>query len=499
MKQRPSESEMSNLKKIFYCALLIIPPLTSRAQIPFDPQILINGISDLAKDSAYKLCIKEITVKGTRKTKDYIILREIHFKTGDSLDISQLHAELQKARQQVYNTTLFNAVQIEANANNEDQLSIKVHVKERWYVYPVPQFQLVDRNFNVWTKTFKNSLDRVNYGLKFVHYNLSGRRDQLRIYLLNGYSRNISFSYTAPYSNPSLTEGFTIGSGFTQNREIAYKTSSDNYVTFYPVDSATKARSEFVRRGWFINTGYIIRKGLFKKHIFTVGYTYLKVADSVITAKYNPNYFKDPVNAKGYIDLVYTCQYLNVDNVLYALKGTNAFYSILKRGFGFKGGLNMLSVEGGVNKYYPLGKNWYTSFQLYGKIKLPFDQAYINQRGLGYGETYLRGLEYFVVDGVSMVLLRSTLKKKLISFSVPSPIFHKVVNRIPFAIFAKTYGDLGYVYNKRSFYSYLNNRLLYTGGIGLDILTLYDINLRLEYSFNQLNQKGLFFHSQSGF
>ena len=39
----------------------------------------------------------------------------------------------------------------------------------------------------------------------------------------------------------------------------------------------------------------------------------------------------------------------------------------------------------------------------------------------------------------------------------------------------------------------------YTGGFGIDILTLYDLNLRLEYSFNQLNENGLFLHTKGGF
>ena len=70
---------------------------------------------------------------------------------------------------------------------------------------------------------------------------------------------------------------------------------------------------------------------------------------------------------------------------------------------------------------------------------------------------------------------------------------------IPFTFFAKTYADLGYEYNKKEFAANLNNKLLYTGGFGIDILTFYDVNLRFEYSFNQLNQKGLFLHTQSGF
>jgi hypothetical protein len=45
----------------------------------------------------------------------------------------------------------------------------------------------------------------------------------------------------------------------------------------------------------------------------------------------------------------------------------------------------------------------------------------------------------------------------------------------------------------------LGNRFLYTSGFGIDILTLYDFNLRVEYSFNQLGEKGLFLHAKGGF
>ena len=159
----------------------------------------------------------------------------------------------------------------------------------------------------------------------------------------------------------------------------------------------------------------------------------------------------------------------------------------------------MLSVEAGYNKYFNLGKNWYSSIQLNGKIKLPFDQAYINQRGLGYGENYLRGLEYYVIDGVVTGLVKTTLKKKIISFNVPFPFFPKLLNKIPFTFFAKTYTDVGYALTKDKYATNLSNRLLYSGGFGIDILTLYDINLRFEYSFNQLGKNGLFLHNQSGF
>jgi len=40
---------------------------------------------------------------------------------------------------------------------------------------------------------------------------------------------------------------------------------------------------------------------------------------------------------------------------------------------------------------------------------------------------------------------------------------------------------------------------LATAGIGLDILTLYDIHIRLDYSLNQLGQKRLAVNNRSGF
>jgi hypothetical protein len=118
---------------------------------------------------------------------------------------------------------------------------------------------------------------------------------------------------------------------------------------------------------------------------------------------------------------------------------------------------------------------------------------------LGYGDNYLRGLEYLVIDGTATALLKSTLKRKVADFKVPLPFKLKSLSYIPFTIFVKTYADLGYAFNKQEFASNLNNTLLYSGGFGIDILTFYDVNLRFEYSFNQLGQKGLFLHTQSGF
>jgi outer membrane protein assembly factor BamA len=483
---------MPGHKKIFYCICLFFSSSVAVGQ----NNILLSNTLQPFQDSSAKLYIKNIVVKGNKRTKEYIILREIQFQKGDSLVISTINQQLEQARQQVYNTTLFSEVKFETVILSAFDMIVIVDVKERWYIYPVPQFKPVDRNFNEWIKTYNASLKRVNYGLKFVHYNLTGRRDQLRIFLLTGFSRDFSFSYNAPYSNSKLTEGFVVSAGYSQKKEIPYKTDFNNNLLFFTSDSL---RSSSVGSSLYVSAGYSMRKGFFNKHNFNAAFSRSTISDSILLPKNNPNYFNNNKTSANIFEVSYSYQHANVNNVLYATKGKTSFLAISKRGLGFTGGINALTVEAGLNKYYDLGKKWYSSIQLNGKIRLPLYQAYINQRGLGYGDSYLRGLEYLVIDGVGTALIKSTLKYKIAEFKIPLPFKIKSLPYIPFTIFAKTYADLGYAFNKKEFVSNLNNKLLYTGGFGVDILTFYDVNLRLEYSFNQLNQKGLFLHTQSGF
>lgn len=483
---------MNDLKKIIYCCFFILSCFLSYAQKSKTAYITLSDTSLLSGNLTSKVFVKDLLVTGTKKTRIDIVYREIQFKKGDSLVIADLQKELEQARFQIYNTTLFNDVKFELVALDSANVSITVYLTERWYFYPIPQFQLVDRNFNDWYKTHHASFDRVNYGIKLVHYNLTGRRDQLRVYLINGYTRNISFSYSNPYSSHSLNEGVIIGAGYSRNREIPYKTDSLNKTLFYK-------KSYFTKNTLYANAGFTIRRGLFIKHIFSVNFTHQKVDDSIINIKYNPNFYKDPVSTVDIVDFNYVLQYANVNNGSYPLTGKTAFLAIQKRGLGFTGGINMFTLEAGINTYFELGSNWFSSIQVNGKIKLPFEQAYVNQRGLGYGENYLRGLEYYVIDGVATALVKSTLKKKLLAFYIPFPFLPKLLTKIPFTVFAKTYADAGYAYNKKTTCTSLNNRILYSGGFGIDILTLYDINLRFEYSFNQLKENGLFLHNQSGF
>ncbi len=480
---------MSFLKKIYLICLL---PVIAANAVAQNVEVSIQPVDNLSFapfDSSAKVVVRKIIIAGNNKTKDYMILREIQFKPGDSLIIGTLNHTFQLASQQVYNSTLFHEVKVELAMISAFEIDVIVTVIERWYLFPTPQFQIVDRSFNEWLVRYKGNLSRVNYGVKFIHYNISGRRDPIRLYLINGYTKNISFSYSQPYSNLALTQGFGFGGGFSQNREIAYKTSTDNKILFFK-------NKDFVKKNIYLNMSLRLQKGILFRHIFNIAYSRLTISDSVISAAYNPNYFNISATTRSLIDLSYTYQYTNVNNIDYPLKGLTGYLTLSKRGFSISGGTNLFFIEGAYNKYWAHQNNWFSSLQFIGNIKLPFDQPYINQRAIGYGNANLRGLEYYVIDGVAFGIIKSTLKKKLFSFSIHMPFKSRIIPALPFTVFAKTYADAGFAYNKKKYDTNLNNRFLYSGGFGIDILTLYDINLKIEYSLNQLGQRALFFESR---
>jgi hypothetical protein len=470
-----------NLKPAFLLAQTIVPS--------FETDILIHN----PIDSNSKLKVIAININGNKKTKTYIILNEIQFKVGDSVIAGNLYENLLSAKQQVYNTSLFTDVAITPTLLEGSQVIINVSVKEKWYIFPTPQFQMVDRNFNEWVKIYHASLDRVIYGAKFAHYNFSGRRDQLRIYLLNGYARNIAFSYIAPASNKKLTDGFGILASYTQNREVPYKTAYNNELLQY------KNEKKFIRSIFNTTLSYSVRKNLFKTQVYSIGYSNINATDSLISSAYNPSYFNTGKSAAKFLDFSYYYQYIKTNNNKYPLSGTSYSLLFLKRGLQFTGGVNKFSIDGTFSKYLKHKNNWYSSLELSGKLKLPFTQPYLNQKALGYKEFYLRGLEYYVVDGVATSLAKYTLRKQVISFNIPLPFHVKTIPNIPITIFAKAYADVGYSYSKQANDSYLNNRFLYTEGLGMDILTVYDLSFRVEFSFNQLGENGLFLHAKVGF
>lgn len=104
--------------------------------------------SDQLPDSSSKYIIKEIITDGNKITKRSIILRELTFSTGDTLAGTILEEKIEKSRENLLNTTLFNFVTFRTVPFDENNIYVIITLDERWYIWPNPIFEHADRNLS---------------------------------------------------------------------------------------------------------------------------------------------------------------------------------------------------------------------------------------------------------------------------------------------------------------------------------------------------------------
>ena len=441
--------------------------------------------SSAQNNNATLFIVGKITIEGNKRTKPYIIERELPFKRGDSIYLPELVKGFETSRRQLMNTTLFNDVMVALQSFRGYYVDVIISVKERWYIFPLPYLKPVDRNLTEWA-TQGLGFDRLNYGFKFTHYNFTGRNDKLKLWLITGYTKQIQFQYEQPYADKHLKHGYKVGVTYAFNKEVNYQTIS-NKQHFIDTLSGTKK--------WTANIEYTYRPKIKTIHAFRIGFVHQQVDSQIIAL--NPKYFNSFDNKISYPEISYSLSYNNVDYIPFPLTGWSGEVSLLRRGVNSE--VDMWQLGGKLTRSWRVAKKTYFGSQIFGVIRAPFNQPFINQRMLGYSDLYVRGLEKYVIDGVAATLLRQTLRYELFNFTVPTFVKSRSHDEVPFRIYPKVFFDYGYVYNKYFTNNSLVNRPLYSAGIGVDIVSFYDFVLRLDYSFNQLGENGLFLHLKNEF
>jgi hypothetical protein len=462
--------------------------LQAHSQAPADASITENPV---IQQSDGNYTIGGITIIGNKKTKDHIILREIPFKKGETYTLQVLVKKFEDARKQLYNTALFHTVLVAADHFDGNTVFVNIEVKERWYLFPLPFFKPVDRNINQWVVEQKASMDRVNYGIRVEYNNATGRNDKFRLWLVNGYTRQFSASYEKPYFDKQMKWGFSTGFGFGKNREVNYNTIDDKQVFI-------KDNNHYIRSFAGVNAQVSYRRAIKTKHIFGVAYNVEDVSDTIVSL--NPNYFKRGHSRIRVPAVYYNLNYFDLDYNPYPTRGYALQLALSKSGFDKVTNLWQMHVKAlGSWHLSPLS---FFSVAAYAGVKLPFHQPYFNSRFLGYNDVFLQGYEYYVIDGVAGGYLKATLARKFLDLSMKLPggkKKNKEPERIPFKLYGKIYGNTGYVHNPQPGENLLSNKMLYTGGLGIDIVTFYDITFKFEWTFNQLGQNGLFLHRKTIF
>jgi len=441
------------------------------------------------EDTISTVFVRHITLTGNVKTRNYIVRRDVPIQENQYISQNSLHQKLTIAKNNLVNSQLYVDVNISYIPICKDTIDINVQLKERWYIFPIPYLLYADRNFNQWWSEHKASLSRLNYGIEYTQNNVTGRNDKFNSTLITGYTQQVTFQYTFPYIDKKLRHGVFIGASYINAKELNYVSDADKQL-FYKQDN------RIVRAQSRINIGYTYRHAIKTQHTFTLSLLKEYITDSIRIR--NPNYINTTENTIIFPTFFYAFRYVDADYIPYPLNGGTVDISLLKKGYNNE--MNLLQIKLNAKRSWPLSwPKFYLHLQTAAMLKLPFHQPYYNQNLFGYDDFNLRGLEYYVVDGAAGGLLKITLKREVVSFHLNNKLFaSKTHDRIPIKIFFNAFTDIGYAYQPQKINSKLNNQLLYTGGLGVDIITVYDIVLNATYSLNQLGQHGIFLNYRIG-
>ncbi len=436
--------------------------------------------------------IDNIFVIGNKRTKESIILRELIVKKGMQINYNDLLKHMASDQKNIYNTRLFNTVTINALDLSKSQVDVVVQVDERWYTYPFPIFKIADRNFNDWLGNQGGDLSRVNYGGKFSQYNMRGRNEKLSISAQFGFTKNYSLSYRIPYIDRSQKNGLEFKVGYGERKSIAYSTI-DHKLIF-------NASENIQFKEIFSLITYTRRSLFYDFHRVVLEFNKSTISDSLLLL--NSRYFSNGQNEQQYIALKYAYTKDKRDVAAYPLNGYRIQGEISKIGLGLFNEIDILDIRLTYDRYFAIGKKFYLSIYSRGVASSPNNQSYRLFPSLGRQRDFIRGYELYLIEGSRYALNKMSFKKELLKGVRPMNMFGvKQFKTFPYALYLKTYFDVGYVnnFNEYEQSDRFTNKAIYGSGIGLDFVTLYDLVIRTEYSINDAKEHGFYFHFSKGF
>ncbi len=469
---------------VFVGTLLSSMTWALKAQVTLTSSPKIDSLH-LSKDVKW-LILHDIELLGNRITKPSIIYRELSIKVGDTLNLGKVDSLLDQNRNNVFNTNLFVSVRLDLVYQKPQHAILKIYLEERWYIFPGPIFELSDRNFNEWVRTYNADLNRTNYGMRISIENFRGRKEKLDAYAQFGFTKKFGFNYQIPYLNRKQVLGLGFNFVYGQNKSIAFR-SDEHQLSFYESEGIAFER-------YMGSVSLNRRVGIFDYHSIYTGFQSKSVEDSL--ARNNPRYFLNGKNVQRHFYLGYQYTHDTRDNRNYPLHGDVLGVQIQQNGLGIFGDLLQTQVAADYSFFTDLGHRFYASNRVKGLLLIQKNQPYTNAQALGYRQDVLRGFELYVIDGQGFFLNQNTLRYQVFDIEKKAKFIPvRQFQTIPLALYFTLYADAGYVSdsNFTDFSSRFSNKFIYSWGAGVDFVSFYNLILRFNYAFNSGGEGAVYF------
>ena len=440
--------------------------------------------------------INEIILNGNEITKSKVIIRELAFKKNEKIASNEIEEKIDKSKSNLTNLNLFNFIIISHEIVG-NKINFTIDLVERWYIWPYPILEISERNFNVWWDDFQSSnyqdFSRFNYGVFLNIENFRGLNELLHVKFRKGFKEHYMLRYEAPYLNKFKSFGLNTHIELFRRKKTYFRTV-DNQLQYFENDENTYTSNEFL-----FEFEIIYNKNLNTKHQLNFDYHNVKIDEEISVL--NPNYLLSGRAIKSTADF-YKISYQFIrekrDNNVYPTKG---YYIDFEIGKNIGSLINHFQFNNHFEKHFTLSDNFLIGSSLRSRITNSKQQAYFSAQTLGFDD-YVRGYEFYVVDGEDFYLSKTALKYAIIKNKKHDLPYLKMkqFKKSHFSLYATLFSDIGYAKNNTDYINNsLANSILWGRGFSIDYVTYYDKLLRIEFSINELGEKGVFLHFSNPF
>jgi outer membrane protein assembly factor BamA len=454
--------------------------------------LLVLSSTVRAQTDTTLLTVERIDVIGHKYTRNSFIFREINLKPGEKIRAYDLPLVLERNELRLLNSKVFNQVEITADQYHDgNKISLCIEGNEPRYTDFVPLIELADRNFNVWWRDYELSPRRVNVGGYLKHNNLTGQGDPIWVLLQFGYTNKYEVIYRLPFANRAKTIGFEAQFLFSRSKEVNYGSRENRQLFYFNPD-----QFQYFRRRAILQASY--KPQNLDALLFRLEYHFNNITDTV-ASELNPEFFGDGKTQQQYAAAAVSYERDARDIKPYPLRGSLFRLELKQSGIPFRDDLNLSTVSSTYRRYYSYTPKLSYEADLSGRVttfrKRP---PFVNYRALGFFDHYVRGYEFYVMDGLDFALIKQSVRYRIWRKPLIAPkgtVLIKGFREHPLRAYLATSVDLGFVNDPYlRAVNQLNNRPLLGYGIGVDFVYRYNTIVRLEISRNDLGQTGYYVH-----
>ncbi len=456
----------------FINRLLIVAAFLALA-LPDDAAARTSDILPVQDDStgADAVCvngftiISSITVTGNKKTKEKIILREVCFQAGDTIDAVLLPDYFVKSQNNLLKTSLFNYVTITPDYSVDGYTAVNINVEERWYFWPMVNITPHNGNLNQWLRN--PDLDKVDYCFGASKYNFRGRRESLVFNFRRGFNNVSQIGFADIAVDRQYRHLLALYATFQAQKDVILRTKDDK-PEYHSFDETAFYEKK-------LELLYTFRQDINKSHILHFDYRKISICDSL--AMINPAYLGNGLTSAKNFTISYIYKVDNRSSSYYPLTGAFYEFKVQETGL-FCHSQAVFGFTADVRQYYnPCGRFYCAGQAVVSEFtnNVPFYM----RPSIGAKPNIIEGYEHNLVYGNGIAYMKTSYKFELI----PTRVIHvrrinvPKFNKIHFAAYLNVFANCAFVEENSytdSLQNSLDNTFLGAIGVGLDLVTYYD-------------------------